>query len=80
LQNYEYVDVARTGENRNACGLLVERPELKRQLGRSTYERDDNINMDRRETRLGGMEWIHLARDRDQCRAHVNAVTNLLVP
>jgi hypothetical protein len=43
-------------------------------------ERDDNINMDHRETRWGGMEWIHMAQDLDQCRAPVNTVPNLRVP
>jgi hypothetical protein len=28
---------------------------------------------------VGGVEWIHLARDRDRWRALVNAVMNLLV-
>jgi hypothetical protein len=28
---------------------------------------------------VGGVEWIHLAQDRDRCRAVVNAVMNLRV-
>jgi hypothetical protein len=28
----------------------------------------------------GGVEWIHLAQDRDRCRAVVNVVMNLRVP
>jgi hypothetical protein len=36
--------------------------------------------MDHREIGLGGMDWIHLAKDRDQRRALVNTVLNLQVP
>jgi hypothetical protein len=39
----------------------------------------NNIKMDLREMVLGGMGWIHLAQDRDQCGALVKAVMNLPV-
>jgi hypothetical protein len=39
----------------------------------------DNIKMDLRETGWGGMHWINLDQDRDQWRALVNTVMNLLV-
>jgi hypothetical protein len=35
--------------------------------------------MDLREFGWGGVEWIHLAQDRDRWRALVNAVMNLQV-
>jgi hypothetical protein len=35
--------------------------------------------MDLREIGCGGMDWIHLAQDREQWRALVNTVTNLWV-
>jgi hypothetical protein len=35
--------------------------------------------MDLSETGLGGVEWIHLAQDRDRWRTVVNAVMNLRV-
>jgi hypothetical protein len=35
--------------------------------------------MDLREIDWGGVEWIHLAQDRDRCRAVVSAVMNLRV-
>jgi hypothetical protein len=40
----------------------------------------DNIKMDLREIRWDGMDWIDLAQYRDQWRALVNTVMNLLVP
>jgi hypothetical protein len=36
--------------------------------------------MDLTEIGWGGMDWIHLAQDRDQRRASVNTVMNLQVP
>jgi hypothetical protein len=36
--------------------------------------------MDLREIEWGGMDWIDVAQDRDQWRAFVNTVMNLLVP
>jgi hypothetical protein len=35
--------------------------------------------MDLKETGWGGMDWIDVAQDRDQRRALVNTVMNLLV-
>ena len=37
------------------------------------------IETDLQEFRLGCMEWIDLAQDRDRQRAFVNAATNFLV-
>jgi hypothetical protein len=58
----------------------VGNPERKRPLGRHRHRREDNIKMDFREKEWGGMDWIDLAQDRDQCRALVNTVMNLRVP
>jgi hypothetical protein len=38
-----------------------------------------NIKIDVREIRWGGVDWIDLTQDRDQWRALVNTVMNLLV-
>jgi hypothetical protein len=72
--------VARMGAKRNACGILVGKPEGKRPLGRPRCRWVDNIKMDLRERRWDGMDWIYLAQDRDQWRALVNTVMNLRVP
>jgi hypothetical protein len=39
----------------------------------------DNIKMDLREIGWYGMDWIDVAKDRDQWRALVNTVMNLRV-
>jgi hypothetical protein len=36
--------------------------------------------MDVKEILRGGMNWIHLAQDRDQWRSLVNTATNVRVP
>jgi hypothetical protein len=54
----------------------VGKPEGKRPLGRPRRRWVGNIKMDLREIGWNGMDWI----DRDQWRAHVNAVMNLQVP
>jgi hypothetical protein len=48
----------------NAYRALVENPEEKRPLGRSTHRWENNIKIDLRETGWGGIDWIHLAQDR----------------
>jgi hypothetical protein len=41
---------------------------------------EDNIRMDLRERRCVGVDWIHLAQDRDRWRVLVNTVMNLRIP
>ena len=38
---------------------------------------DDNIKMDIKRIRSEGVDWHHLAEDRDRCRAVVKTVMNL---
>jgi hypothetical protein len=71
---------ARIGERRNANKILVGDPEGKRPLGRPRHRWVDNSKTDLREIGWGGMDWLDLAQDRDQWRAIVNTVMNLLVP
>jgi hypothetical protein len=71
--------VARMREKRNACRILVGRPERKRPLRRPSRRWEDNIKIDLRNIGWGGMDWIDLTQDRDQCRALMNTVMNLRV-
>jgi hypothetical protein len=60
----------------------VGRAEEKKPLERPRHRWGVGIKMDLREIGWEGMEWIHLAQDRDQWWAFVNMVMNLqiLVP
>jgi hypothetical protein len=51
----------------------------KKPLRRSRSRWEDGIKMYLREIGWGGVEWIHLAQDRDRWRAVVNVVMNLRV-
>jgi hypothetical protein len=57
----------------------VRKPEGKKPLGRPRRRWEDGIRMDLRETGWRSVEWIQLARDRDQWRALVSTVMNLWV-
>jgi hypothetical protein len=72
--------VARMGEKRSMCRLLVGKPEGKRPLGRPRRRWIDNIKMDLSEMGLSVVDWIGLAQDRYRWRAFVNSVMNLRVP
>jgi hypothetical protein len=72
--------VTRIGEKRNACRIIVRKPEGKRPLRRPRRSWVDNIKIDLGEIGWDDMDWIDLALDRDQWRALVNTVMNLRVP
>jgi hypothetical protein len=58
----------------------VGKPEGKKPLEIPRSKWVDNIKIDLREIGWGGVDWIDLAADRDQCRALANTVMNLRVP
>jgi hypothetical protein len=64
--------VARIGETRKPCRILVGKPERKNPPGRPRCSWE--------EIGWGSMDWIDLAQDRDQWRAGVNTVINLRLP
>jgi hypothetical protein len=59
---------------------MVGKLDGKRPLGRPRRTWLDNIKVDLGEIGWNGMDWIHLARDRDQYRALVMTVMNLRIP
>jgi hypothetical protein len=65
------------GGKRDACTILVGKPEGERPLARPTHRWEHNIKMDLGELGWGVMHWIDVAQDRDQWRALVNMLTNL---
>jgi hypothetical protein len=72
--------VARIRGKRNACRLMMGKPEGRRPLGRPRRRWLDNIRMDLLEVGWGDVDWIGLAQDRDRWRALVNSVLSLRVP
>jgi hypothetical protein len=68
------------GEMINSYKILVGKRERKISLARPKRKCEDNIRKDLTEIRREGVDWIHLAQDRDHWRALVNTVMNLWVP
>ena len=56
--------VARMGEERGVCRILVGKPEGKRPLVRPRRRCVDNIRMDLQKVGCGYMDWIGLVQDR----------------
>jgi hypothetical protein len=65
---------------RNTYKSLFGKPEGKRLCGKPRRRWEDNVGMDIKETGWEGVDWIHLAQDKDQCQALVNTVMNFRVP
>jgi hypothetical protein len=72
--------VARMGEGRSFCRVLVGKPEGKRPLRGHRRRLEDNIKLDLREIGIDGANSIQLAQDRVQWRDFVKTVMNLRVP
>jgi hypothetical protein len=66
-------------DGRKVYRVFVGKPEGKRPLERPRRRWKDGIRMDLREIGWGGVDWIHLAQDRDQLQTLVNVVMNLRV-
>jgi hypothetical protein len=70
---------ARTEKMRYGYDVSVRKPEYKKPLRRPISRWEDNIKMYIREVRCEGVDWNHLAQDRDRWRALVNTVMKLSV-
>jgi hypothetical protein len=68
------------GEKRNACGILLGKPEGKRPLGKPRRRWVNNIKTDLRDIGWDGMDWNNLPQGRDQWRALVSTVIKVRVP
>jgi hypothetical protein len=69
--------VARMGDERKLCRVLMGKKEGKRPLGRPRHRWMGSEWILGR--LAGGVDWIQLAQDRDRWRALVNTVMNLRV-
>jgi hypothetical protein len=58
--------IARISEIRNQQNILHEEPEETRPLGALRRRWEDNIKVNLKEIGREGVDWIHLAQDRDQ--------------
>jgi hypothetical protein len=72
--------IARIGKKRNACRILVGKPEGKIPLERPRLMWMNNIKMEVRDIGQDGMDWIDLGQDRGQYRALLNTVMNPRIP
>jgi hypothetical protein len=54
--------------------MLIGKPEGKRPIGKPRHRWEDDIGMDLREIGRKGVDWIHLAQDRNHLRVYVNTV------
>jgi hypothetical protein len=77
-QLIQFIHVAKM-EKRNVFKILVGKPQGKRPLGSTRRRWENNIKTDVRVTGVEGVDWTHLAKDREQWRTLVNTVMNLRV-
>jgi hypothetical protein len=68
------------GRDEKCNNISDAKSEGRRLLGRPRRRWEDNIRMDLREVGWEGVDWMHLAQDREKLRAFVKMVMNLRVP
>jgi hypothetical protein len=68
------------GKIRNVYKVFVGKPEGNRPLERPRRRWDDNFRRDLSEIAWKCVDWMRLARDRDQWRVLLNTVMNFRVP
>jgi len=67
------------GKDEKFIKNMVRKPEEERPLGRPNGMWEDNIKMLLSEEGWEGVDWMHLAQDRDQWRTVVNMVMKFQV-
>jgi hypothetical protein len=67
------------GEMTSAYIVFIVKREEKGPVGTCRHRWEHNINMDLKEMGYEGMDWIHVAQDRDQRLFLMNSVLNILV-
>jgi hypothetical protein len=72
--------VARMGDMRNACNILVGKPEWKGLLRRHKRIWENNFSLYVREIWWQGVDRIQLAQDREQWQVFMNTAMNIRVP
>lgn len=72
--------LAHTVEKRHAYTVLVEKPEGMRRLGRLEHRWEDNVKINHKDIGWEGVNWIHLAEDRDKWWDLVNMIMNRQIP
>jgi hypothetical protein len=68
------------GEMRNVYNIFARKPEEMTPLGRPRHRWEGNIRMDLGEKLWEGVDWTHLAQERDQWWTLGNIVMNLQIP
>jgi len=58
--------VAHMDEMKNSYNILIGKPESMRPLRRPNHRCEENIRKHLREIGWEGVDWTHLAQDRDQ--------------
>jgi hypothetical protein len=73
-------NVASMGKMISTYKILVGKHERKRPLEKPRSRCEENIRMDLTAMWCKGVDWMHVAQVRDQWRALVDTIMNLLVP
>jgi hypothetical protein len=68
------------GDERNACKVLIGKPEGEGPLVRTRSRWMDDITVDVKETVCEIVDSVHMAQTRIQCLADVNTLMVLWVP
>jgi len=63
-----------------ACSMHGRDEKCIQNFGQRPRHRWENIGLDLRERGWGGVDWIHLAQDREEWWALLNVVMNVWVP